>query len=66
MQYIIKEWPDHSASLIAEDGYELTKLNSLEEALRACVTGCQSLPVRIERHVNYLAASPSDYESSYI
>ena len=66
MQYIVKEWPDHTASLIAEDGYELTTLCSLEEAIRACVSGCQSLPLRIEKHVNYLAASPSDYESSYL
>ena len=66
MQYIIKEWPDHTASLIAEDGFELTTLDSLEEAVRACVTGCHSLPLRIEKHSNYLASSPDDFESSYL
>jgi len=32
MNFIIKEWPDKSASLMTENGYNLATFNSLSEA----------------------------------
>lgn len=66
MQYYIKEWPDHSASLIAEDGYTLDTFESIGEAIDACNVECLVEPEHIESHFNYLANSPIDFESSFI
>lgn len=32
MEFIIKEWPDKSATLMTENGYNLATFNSLGEA----------------------------------
>ena len=36
MKFIIKEWPDQSATLMTENGYSLATFNTLNEAQRAC------------------------------
>ena len=66
MQYYVKEWPDRTATLVAEDGHDLTTFPSLEQAVMACRLWCHVNPQRIEKHTNYLAASPCDFESSYL
>jgi len=66
MKYFIKEWSDHSASLVAEDGYALELYNSLEDAIDACVYECLVEPEYIERHASYLAVSPNDFEGGFI
>ena len=66
MQYFIKEWPDNTASLIAEDGYTLDIFLNIIDAIDACNFECMVEPEFIERHSNYLAASPVDFESSFV
>jgi len=66
MQYYIKQWPDHTASLIAEDGYMLDTFESISEAIDVCNLECMVEPQHIERHFNYLGNSPVDFESSFI
>ena len=66
MQYFIKEWSDHSASLVAEDGYSLDTFESIDDAMDACLSGCMVYPEYVERHDSYLAGSPVDFESSFI
>ena len=66
MQYFIKEWSDHSASLVAEDGYSLDTFESIDDAMDACLNECLVYPDYIERYDSYLAASPLDFESSFI
>lgn len=36
MEFIIKEWPDKSATLMTEHGYALSTFNSVGEARSAC------------------------------
>ena len=52
MRYHIKEWPDKSASLIAEDGYTLDSFSNIDDAFQACVSECRVEPEYIERHFN--------------
>ena len=52
MRYHIKEWPDKSASLIAEDGYTLDSFTNIDDAFRACVEECRVEPEYIDRHFN--------------
>lgn len=66
MQYYIKEWPDQTASLVAEDGYVLDVFINLYDAVEACVLECMVEPQYIETHFNYLATSPMDFESSFL
>lgn len=66
MQYFIKEWPDNTASLIAEDGYTLDTFENIIEAIEVCSSECMVEPAFIESHSNYLAASPVDFESSFV
>ena len=66
MKYHIKEWSDHSASLVAEDGYSLDTFESIDDAIDACLSGCMVDPDHIERHDSYLAVNPLDSESSFI
>jgi hypothetical protein len=66
MQYYIKEWSDQTASLIAEDGYSLDLFENVYDAIDACIYDCMVEPEYIERHNNYLGASPLDFESSFI
>jgi len=66
MQYYIKEWPDLTASLIAEDGYSLDIFESTDDAIAACITGCLVEPEYIERYDSYPASPPVDFESSFI
>ena len=66
MQYYIKEWSDQTASLIAEDGCALDTFGSLGDAIDACVYDCMVDPEYIEKHDNYLGASPLDFESSFV
>ena len=66
MKYYIREWSDHSASLIAEDGYALDVYESLDDAINACVFDCMVEPEYIESHASYLAVSPNDFEGSFI
>jgi hypothetical protein len=66
MQYYIKEWPDQTASLVAKDGYVLDIFINIYDAIEACVLECMVEPEYIERHFNYLAASPMDFESSFL
>ena len=62
MQYFIKEWPDNSASLIAEDGYTLETFENIVEAIDDCMVE----PEYIERHTNYSGNSPHDFESGFV
>lgn len=66
MQYYIKEWPDQTASLIAEDGHQLDTFVNIYDAIEACVLQCRVEPEYIERHFNYLGTSPMDFESSFV
>lgn len=66
MNYHIKEWSGHSASLVAEDGYSLDTFESIDDAIDACLSGCMVHPDHIERHDSYLATNPLDFESSFI
>jgi hypothetical protein len=66
MQYYIKEWSDQTASLIAEDGYSLDRFENIEDAIEACLSDCMVEPEYIEKHNNYLGASPTDFESSFV
>jgi hypothetical protein len=66
MQYYIKEWPDQTATLIAEDGYVLDTFANAFDAIDACVLECLVEPEYIESHVNYLGTSPLDFESSFV
>jgi hypothetical protein len=66
MKYHIKEWTDQTASLIAEDGYELDVFNNLCDAIKSCVLNCMVEPDYIESHTNYLGKSPVDFEASYL
>ena len=66
MKYHIKEWSDHSASLVAEDDYSLDTFESIDDAIDACLNGCMVYPDYIEKHDCYLAAHPLDFESSFI
>lgn len=66
MRYYIKEWPDQTASLIAEDGYALDTFKNINDAVEVCVTECLVEPEFIESHFNYLGTSPIDFESSFI
>ena len=36
MKFIIKEWPDQSATLMTENGYTLATFDSPAEARQAC------------------------------
>jgi hypothetical protein len=36
MKFIIKQWPDQSATLMTENGYALATFDSLSEARYAC------------------------------
>ena len=66
MQYFIKEWPDRTASIYAEDGYLLETFESLKEALRTCRKDCRVEPMSIESHFSYLQGSPVDFEYSFV
>ena len=66
MQYFIREWPDQKASLVAEDGYTLAVFDNLREAKYRCAKDCMTVPEYVERHCNYLASTPDDFESSFI
>jgi len=66
MQYYIKDWSDQTASLVAEDGYSLDTFDSVDDAFDACTYDCMVEPEYIERHNNYLGASPLDFESSFV
>jgi len=66
MNYHIKEWPNETASLIAEDGYKLDMYDNVIDAIEACMIDCLVEPDYIEHHSTYLGASPLDYEASYL
>ena len=66
MQYFIKEWPDNSASLIAEDGYTLETFENIIDAVDACTYECMVEPEYIEGHTNYSGNSPHDFESGFV
>ena len=66
MQYYIKEWPDMTASLVAEDGYTLDTFENTDEAIETCITQCMVNPGHIKKHFCYLDASPVDFESSFL
>ena len=66
MRYYIKEWPDQTASLIAEDGHALDIFDSVFDAVDTCISDCLVEPDYIESHSNYLATSPLDFESAYL
>ena len=66
MQYFIKEWPDRTASIIAEDGHLLATLNSLKEALHICRKDCRVEPMSVASHFSYLQSSPVDFEHSFV
>ena len=68
MQYFIKEWPDHTASLYAEDGYVLKTFLSKEEAVSVCRKDCLVEPiinespyVKIQRRFLFNACSDFEY-----
>lgn len=71
MQYFIKEWPDRTASIYAEDGYLLEKFESLKEALRACRKDCLVEPMWVESPFSktkrrYLQGSPVNFEYRFV
>ena len=66
MQYYIQEWPDMTASLIAEDGYTLNTFDSTDEAIEACISECMVKPSHIKKYFCDLDASPVDFESSFL
>jgi len=66
MKYHIKEWPDHTASLIVEGGYALDTFENVLAAVDACYFDCIAEPEYIESHVNDLDPSPLDFESSFL
>lgn len=66
MKYFIKEWPDNTATLIAEDGYALEIYSSVDEAIDACIYDCMVEPDFIEKHENYLGSSPIDFDNNFI
>ncbi len=66
MKYYIKEWSDHTATLIAEDGYALEIYDTVDEAVDVCLYDCMVEPDFIESHENYLGASPIDVDNSFI
>lgn len=66
MRYYIEEWPDHTATLVAEDGYALDVYENRYDAIDACISDCRVEPEFIESHVNYPGTSPHDFESSFI
>ena len=41
MKFIIKKWPDQSATLMTENGYTLANFNTLDEAQSACEEWCR-------------------------
>ena len=56
MKYHVKEWSDHSAALISEDGYSLDTFESIDDAIDDCLNGCMVYPDYIEKDDDYLAA----------
>lgn len=66
MNYYVKELADKSAILMSEDGYELASYPSVKIAIAACCEECLVAPQHIESHYNYLAASPCDFEDSFL
>ena len=66
MQYFIREWPDNTASLVAEDGYTLDAFENIVDAIVACNFDCMVEPGFIESHSNCLGTSPIDFESSFV
>lgn len=66
MQYFIREWPDNTASLVAEDGYTLDTFENIVDAIVACNFDCMVEPDFIESHCNYLGTSLIDFESSFV
>ncbi|MGK0442875.1 MAG: hypothetical protein ACJA0N_002694 [Pseudohongiellaceae bacterium] len=66
MQYIIREWDNGSASLVAEDGYLLATFDNTDQAFLTCVSDCLTVPLYIEKHSSYLASSPVDWESQFL
>ena len=66
MQYYIKEWPNHTASLIAEDGHPLGTFEDVHAAIDSCLHDCMVEPDYIESHANYLGSTPLDFESSFL
>ncbi|MFM1895313.1 MAG: hypothetical protein RLZZ385_387 [Pseudomonadota bacterium] len=66
MQYFIREWPNHTASLVAEDGHILATFGSVREAFNTCARDCMTVPAHIERRSNYLEASPIDFDSTFL
>lgn len=66
MQYYVKEWPNRTASIIAEDGYVLATFDSLPLAIANCLVECRVEPMSIESHFSYLQSSPMDFEHSFV
>ena len=66
MQYVIREWDNGTASLIAEDGYVLSNFDNTEDAILACIKDCRTAPLFIASHSSYLGCSPVDWESQYL
>ena len=66
MKYHIIEWSDHSASLVAEDGYSLDTFESIDDAIDACINGCMVYPDHIEKLDGILATHPLDFEPGFI
>ena len=50
MQYYVRQWPDKTASLLAEDGITLVTFYSLEQAVMACRLWREVIPLLIESH----------------
>ncbi len=66
MQYMIREWGNGEASLVAEDGHVLSTFDNTDDAILACVRDCLTVPLFIEKHYSYLASSPADWESQFL
>ncbi len=70
MQYFIKEWPDHTATLYAEDGYALKTFLSVEAATSVCRKDCLVEPIIVENPYakikrRFLFGASADFEYSY-
>ncbi len=52
MQYYIRQLPDERALLIAEDGYPLSRFDSVDDAVATCIVECRVVPLWIEWYDN--------------
>ena len=55
MQYFVRELNDGRALLIAEDGYPLSRCDSVDDAVATCIIHCRVAPLWIEWRRDFTA-----------